>query len=83
MQALNLSMTYKPRPKGNVLGLDVRQMMNELFFTLVGDLDDRWESYRVFFAPVNWRLESGDRFGVQRQSNRERLALPFEIAKGS
>ncbi|MEO6446030.1 MAG: DUF5916 domain-containing protein, partial [Gemmatimonadaceae bacterium] len=62
VQALNLSMTHKPRPKGNVLGLDVRQMVNELFFTLVSDLDSQWESYRVFFAPVNWRLESGDRF---------------------
>jgi hypothetical protein len=82
VQALNLSMTYKPRPKGNVLGLDVRQMMNELFFTLVGDLDDRWESYRVFFAPVNWRLESGDRFEFNANPTGERLALPFEIAKG-
>ncbi|MFP5356041.1 MAG: DUF5916 domain-containing protein, partial [Gemmatimonadota bacterium] len=82
VKAMNLSMTYKPRPRGDVLGLDVRQMMNELFFTLVGDLDDRWESYRVFFAPINWRLESGDRFEFNANPTGERLAQPFEIAKG-
>ncbi|HEX4933149.1 MAG TPA: DUF5916 domain-containing protein, partial [Gemmatimonadaceae bacterium] len=82
VQAMNLSLTYQPRPAGNVLGLDVRQMLHELFLTLVGDLDGKWESYRVFFAPVNWRLESGDRFEFNANPTGERLVAPFEIAPG-
>ncbi|MEO7512343.1 MAG: hypothetical protein ABIZ91_11350, partial [Gemmatimonadaceae bacterium] len=57
-------------------------MVNELFFTLVSDLDSQWESYRVFFAPVNWRLESGDRFELNANPTGERLVVPFQIAKG-
>ena len=29
--------------------------------SLATDLSGKWESYRVFFAPVNWRFRSGDR----------------------
>lgn len=82
VQAMNLSVTYQPRPQRDVLGLDVRQMLHELFLTLVGDLDGRWESYRLFFAPVNWRLESGDRFEFNANPTGERLVAPFEIAPG-
>jgi hypothetical protein len=43
------------------------------------DLSGRWESYRVFFAPVNWRLRSGDRFEFNANPTGERLVDPFEI----
>ena len=42
----------------------------------------RWESYRVFFAPVNWRFRSGDRFELNVNPTGERLVEPFEIADG-
>ena len=48
---------YKPRPDF----WNIRQMFFEFRNSLVTDLDGRWESYRVFTAPVNWRFESGDR----------------------
>ena len=43
------------------------------------DLSGRWESYRVFFAPVNWRFRSGDRFEFNANPTGERLVDPFEI----
>jgi hypothetical protein len=80
VQSFNLNLVYQPRPKGRILGLKVRQMFNELFTTLVTNLDGRWESYRVFTAPVNWRLESGDRFEFNFTPAGERLDAPFSIS---
>jgi hypothetical protein len=55
-------------------------MFHEFLPTLVADRDGRWESYRIFTAPVNWRLESGDRFELNVAPAGERLTAPFEIA---
>jgi hypothetical protein len=44
------------------------------------DLDGRWESYRVFLAPANWRLRSGDRIELNVVPVGERLVAPFEVA---
>ena len=79
-QLLTLNITNKPRPKRPIAGLRVRQMTNEWFNTLATDLDGRWESYRIFLAPINWRLESGDRYEVNVVPTGERLIAPFEIA---
>ena len=46
------------------------------------DLRGRWESYRVFFAPVNWRFRSGDRVEFNVNPTGERLIEPFEVADG-
>jgi hypothetical protein len=48
----------------------------------VTDSTGRWESYRVFLAPVNWRLESGDRYEINVVPTGERLQQPFSIAPG-
>jgi hypothetical protein len=82
VQIIQLTSNYIPRPKRPVLGLRVRQMVNELVPRVVTDLDGKWESYRIFFAPVNWRLESGDRFEVNFNPTGERLVAPFTIAPG-
>lgn len=60
----------------------LRLIRNELFPTLVLDTDGRWESYRVFTAPINWRLESGERLEFNIAPEGERLVEPFEIADG-
>jgi Domain of unknown function (DUF5916) len=70
--------TYAPRPSNGF----VRQMFHELYPSLVTDLGGRWESYSVFMAPVNWRLESGDRFELNVVPTGERLTEPFEIVEG-
>ncbi len=60
----------------------MRMMYYEFMPTLVWGLDGRWESYRVFMAPVNWRLESGDRLEINANPEGERLEDPFEISDG-
>lgn len=60
----------------------LRQMFHELQPLLVTDLEGRWESYRLFTAPINWRFESGERFEFNIVPEGERLAAPFEVAPG-
>jgi hypothetical protein len=79
VQIANLNITFQPRPRRPIFGLHVRQMFNEFENTLVTDLSGNWQSYRVFIAPVNWRLESGDRFEFNVVPVGERLTEPFEI----
>ena len=80
VQSFNLNIVYQPRPQSRILGLRVRQMFNEFLNTLVTDLSGRWESYRVFTAPINWRVESGDRIEFNFVPTGERLTDPFPIA---
>ena len=76
IQSFRLGGTYAPRPAWKW----VRQMRNQLFITYISDLHGNWESYRVFTAPVNWRLESGDRIEINYNPTGEKLLVPFEIA---
>jgi hypothetical protein len=80
VQSFNLNIVFQPRPRSTILGLKVRQMFNEFLNTLVTDLEGQWESYRVFTAPINWRLESGDRIEFNFVPTGERLIAPFPIA---
>ena len=82
VQIINFNVNFQPRPKHPIFGLHVRQMFHEFLNTVVTDLDGKWESYRIFTAPVNWRLESGDRFEFNFVPTGERLTAPFEIADG-
>jgi uncharacterized protein DUF5916 len=68
---------YKPRPAWPSLG--VRQMFFEQFYSFVTDLQGRWESYRLFWAPINTRLESGDRFEFNIVPTGERLPATFVL----
>lgn len=78
VQIFRLSVNYCPRPDWAL----VRQMFHEFVPYLVTNLKGEWESYRVFMAPVNWRLESGDRFEFNVVPQGENLPAPFEIAEG-
>jgi hypothetical protein len=87
------SLGFVPRPAVylHTLGVDNRtridsgpfqQLTHEFRPSLATDLDGRWESYRVFVAPVNWRFRSGDRFEFNANPTGERLVDPFEVAGG-
>ncbi|MEL6673575.1 MAG: DUF5916 domain-containing protein [Bacteroidota bacterium] len=78
INSMRAGMTYAPRPSWKWL----RQMRNQLFFTYITDLQGNWETYRVFTAPINWRLESGDRIEINYMPRGERLVEPFNIAEG-
>lgn len=58
----------------------LRWMYFELRPSLALDLDGRWESYRVFTAPLNWQMESGERVEFNIAPEGERLVEPFEVA---
>jgi hypothetical protein len=60
----------------------IQQLFHEFMPSLATDLSGKWESYRVFIAPVNWRFRSGDRFELNANPTGERLVEPFEIADG-
>jgi len=59
-----------------------QQLVHELRPFVATDLEGRWESYRMFFAPVNWRFRSGDRFEFNVNPTGDRLAEPFEVSNG-
>ena len=81
-QIFELQSNFVPRPQRRVAGLRVRQLVHEFVPRVVTDLNGRWESYRIFMAPINWRLESGDRFEFNYNPTGERLVAPFTIAPG-
>jgi hypothetical protein len=60
----------------------LRTMTHEFRPSVALDLEGRWESYRIFMAPINWTLESGDRFEFNVNPQGERLVESFEIADG-
>ena len=78
VKAYRLSVVFSPRFEGSFL----RQMFNESFTDYVTDLNNQRESYRIFTAPINWLLESGDRVEANFVPTGERLNAPFEIADG-
>ena len=78
IRSYRLSVTYAPRLSGTF----IRQMFNELITNYVTNLKGERESYRVFMAPVNWRLESGDRVEANFAPAGEVIAKPFEVADG-
>ncbi|MBT8270524.1 MAG: carbohydrate binding family 9 domain-containing protein [Flavobacteriaceae bacterium] len=70
--------TFAPRPNWPWL----RQMFNQLFVTYIKTLNGPWQSYSIFTAPINWRLESGERVEFNIRPAGENLLVPFEIADG-
>ena len=78
VQLWNAAANFSPRFGGG----PIQQMFFEFEPLLATDLSGRWESYRVFWAPINWRFRSGDRAEFNAVPVGERLTDPFEIATG-
>jgi hypothetical protein len=78
----NLGADWQPRPSRPIGPLHVRQCFWENQLSYVAGLSGGWQSYRYFMAPINCRLESGDRFEFNFVPTGERLAEPFEVADG-
>ncbi|MCK5821580.1 MAG: carbohydrate binding family 9 domain-containing protein [Bacteroidales bacterium] len=73
-----LGADYMPRPEK----WNIRKFIFESSFSLYTDLDNQWESYRIFTAPIHFALESGDRFEFNVIPAGEFLKVPFDIADG-
>ena len=58
----------------------LQQLFHQFQPFVATDLAGRWESYQVFFAPVNWRFRSGDRVELNANPTGERLIEPFTIS---
>jgi hypothetical protein len=76
---LSTSVEYRVYP-GSVSWL--RTMFHEFRPNAYWGLDGGWQSYRIFTAPINWQLESGDRIELNANPEGENLDEPFEIADG-
>ena len=76
------SCAFQPRPSKNGALRWVRQEFMEHEYYRVTNYQGITESWRFFWAPVNVRLESGDRFEFNYVPWYEFLPQPFEIAKG-
>ena len=69
---------YFPRPEK----WNIRKFIFESSFSLFTDLNNQWESYRIFTAPVHFKLESGDRFEFNINPEGEYLKEAFNITDG-
>jgi hypothetical protein len=78
----DVNVNWQPRPTRAIGPLHVRQCFWENELSYVAGLSGGWQSYRYFMAPINCRLESGDRFEFNFVPSGERLAQPFEVASG-
>ncbi|HEY3171755.1 MAG TPA: DUF5916 domain-containing protein, partial [Thermoanaerobaculia bacterium] len=78
----DVGLAYQPRPSPSGHFGWVRQFFFELEGRYVRNARGEDESWSVFMAPVNVRMQSGDRFELNWIPQLERLDAPFEIAKG-
>ena len=66
---------FEPRP-GKA---GVRQMFHDTELLLVNDLENTWQSYNWKIKPLDWLLESGDRFGVTYKREGDRPEEDFAV----
>jgi hypothetical protein len=59
----------------------MRQMFHEFSFTIFNELDNSaWQSYNFTIKPIDWLLESGDRFEASVEPEGDRPPKEFEVA---
>jgi uncharacterized protein DUF5916 len=85
------SLGFVPRPNVQLINIQVnnhtrisrgpfQQLTHEFQPFIATDLAGRWESYRIFMAPLNWRFRSGDRIEFNVIPTGERLLAPFTVS---
>ena len=78
----DLGCAYQPRPSKDGPLHWIRQAFVENEYSRVTDSQGILESWEYFTAPINVRLETGDRFEVNWVPRGEILLAPFEVAPG-
>lgn len=79
VQLWNAAADFSPRLSHG----PIQQLFFEFEPSLATDLSGRWESYEVFWAPINWRFRSGDRVEFNAVPVGERLTEPFAVTDGA
>ncbi len=79
---LGFGCSYQPRPSKDGWLRGVRQMFFENFYTRVTNSQGVVETWRFFSAPINARLESGERVEFNAAPEFQLLLAPFEIVPG-
>jgi len=79
---LNVGCDWQPRPSKDGHFRWIRQEFFENQFTHVTDLHGNVQSWSYFMAPINARMETGDRFEFNWYPHYEFLSAPFEISPG-
>jgi len=75
VQIWSMESAFNPRPAWPL----VRQMFFEFNPAIVSDLAGRWESYVAEIKPLDWQLESGDRFEFSIVPQGDRPPEDFEL----
>jgi hypothetical protein len=75
VQIVQIETGYNPRPSWPL----VRQMFFEFNPSIVTDLDGKWESYDAPIKPLDWQLESGDRFEFDIEPQGDRPTEDFDV----
>ena len=72
----SVSAEYMPQPEF----WSIRRFYFESEFSLITDINNNWQSWSVFLAPINTRFESGDRIEFNIAPEGENLPEEFEIS---
>jgi hypothetical protein len=76
-QIWDFGLEFNPRPNSTWL----RQMFYELSGTLFNEQDNStWQSYSATIKPIDWQLESGERFFADVEPEGDRPPAAFEIS---
>lgn len=78
----DLGCAYQPRPSHEGAFRWIRQIFIENEYSRVTDPQGILESWEYFMAPINVRMESGDRFELNWDPHGEILRAPFEVSPG-
>jgi hypothetical protein len=73
---------YQPRPSKDGPFPWIRQVFFENEYEAWTDLHNNIETWDYFMAPINVRMETGDRFEFNYNPHHETLNAPFEISPG-
>jgi hypothetical protein len=73
---------FQPRPSKDGPFRWIRQEFFENEYSRVTDPQGILESWEYFMAPINVRMETGDRFELNWDPHGEILLAPFEVAPG-
>ncbi len=78
----DLGCAFQPRPSKDGRLRWIRQAFVENEYSRVTDPQGILESWEYFMAPINIRMETGDRFEVNWVPRGEILLTPFEVSPG-